>query len=85
MYCIVTPCECRMAMVMLAMWIPLLTAAVAKKNPAATVYRSLVPTQYRDVILIHPPHVVSRHGRSIQTQWFDVTYQVPGCGTPTHL
>ena len=30
-YCIVTPCECRMAIVILAMCIPLLTAAVA--NP----------------------------------------------------
>ena len=29
-YCMVTPCECRMAMVMEAMWTPLLTIAVAK-------------------------------------------------------
>ena len=30
MYCIVTPCECRMAIVILAMCSPHLTAAVAK-------------------------------------------------------
>ena len=29
-YCIVTPCECRMAIVILAMWNPHLTSAVAK-------------------------------------------------------
>ena len=29
-FCIVTPCECRMAIVILAMWSPHLTAAVAK-------------------------------------------------------
>ena len=31
-YCMVTPCKCRIAIVMYAIWIPLLTAAVAKQR-----------------------------------------------------